>query len=504
MPLQDSLTVRTARAAQWRFAGSVIGAASQFVVGVLLARLLSPANFGVIGLAFVVLGFARVCGDLGVSVAVVQRAHLTDRHIRVAFTFATMLGLAVAAVMIIGAPLGAALMQDRQVTSVLRALALGSAIGGTSAVAGALLRRDLKFKHQFFIDTGSYLLGYGCIAVALALRGYALWSLVWGNLVQTLVASAAQLMIVGHPMRPLFSRPELRDLIRFGLPVHLSGCANYFALNGDNFVVGRWMGAASLGLYSRAYTLMNLPFTYAASVMSGVLFPVFAQVQAEPARLQRAFLVATQLTAMIAASGTVTLAVVAPYLVPTLYGTRWAGVVVPLRILCIAGYFRALYHLGGVVAQSVGRVYIELRNQVVYAALVIAGAAIGSRHGLGGVAAGVAVAIAYMFAATGQLALQAVGGSWGQYFRAQAPAIVTAVFTSGAALAIRFVLEARGASSGVITVATLLGAAVPFGIGLLWSLGEPGFDPLRALLPASGQRLVAAVRRRGRLAEIQT
>ena len=495
-PPPDRLTVRTARAAQWRFAGSVSGAASQFAIGVLLARLLSPADFGVIGLAFVVIGFARVCGDLGIAGAVIQRAHLTDRHIRVAFTFATMLGLGVAVVMIICAPGGAILMQDRQVTSVLRALSVGSAIGGTSAVAGALLRRELKFKQQFFIDTASYLFGYGCVAVALALRGYALWSLVWGNLVQTVLASAAQLMIARHSMRPLFSRPELRDLLRFGVPAHLSGCVNYLALNGDNFVVGRWMGAASLGLYTRAYTLMNLPFTHAANVMSGVLFPAFAQVQSEPARLQRAFFVATQLTAMIAASGTVTLAIVAPHLVPTLYGTQWAGVVVPLQILCIAGYFRALYHLGGVVAQSVGRVYAELRNQIAYATLVIAGAAIGARHGLAGVAAGVAVAITFMFAATGQLALRATGGSWRQYVRAQSPALVTAIFTSGTALAIRVWLEDRGASSRVITVATLLGAAVPSGVGLLWSLGGPGFDPIRPLLPSFGRRLVDVVRRR--------
>ena len=178
------------------------------------------------------------------------------------------------------------------------------------------------------------------------------------------------------------------------------------ALNSDNFVVGRWIGAASLGLYSRAYTLMNLPFTYASAVMSSVLFPAFAQVQGEPPRVRRAYLLLTQLTAMVAASAMATMAVVAPHFVRALYGSRWNGAVLPLQILCVAGYFRALYHLGGVVAQSVGRVYGELRNQTIYAGLVIAGALIGSRFDLPGVAVGVSGAILFMFLATGAAGLE--------------------------------------------------------------------------------------------------
>ena len=402
---------------------------------------------------------------------------------RVAFTFSVLLGVTVALVVALAAPLAALAMRDPRVTSVLRALSLQFALGGGAVVAGGLLRRRLDFRRQFFIESGSYLLGYGGVAVGLALLGFGVWSLVWGGLVQTLVSSVAQVAVVRHAARPLLARSELAELLHFGVGSAVSGTVNYIALNSDNFVVGRWLGAASLGLYSRAYTLMNLPFTYASAVMSSVLFPAFAQVQGEPPRVRRAYLLLTQLTAMVAASAMATMAVVAPHFVRALYGSRWSGAVLPLQILCVAGYFRALYHLGGVVAQSVGRVYGELRNQTIYAGLVIAGALIGSRFDLPGVAVGVSGAILFMFLATAQLALSATGTPWRGYLRVQVGALVTAGVTCSVALAVRLVLESRQATSAAITLAVLAAAAVPWSIGMLQMLGEPDFAPLRQRLP---------------------
>jgi O-antigen/teichoic acid export membrane protein len=494
----ESLTTRTARAAQWRFAGAAVGAVSQFVVGVLLARLLTPADFGIVALAYVVLGFAQPLGDLGLGNAVVQRTELTDRHVRTAFTFSTLMGLVVAVVLAIVAPLGAAAMRDANVTPVLRALSAGFAIRGTAVVAEALLRRHLDFRPHVLIETASYVVGYGGVGVSLALLGHGVWSLVWAGLVQAMVSSAAQLAVVRHPVRPLLASRELAELLGFGLAAAASRCVNYVALNGDYFVVGRSMGAASLGLYSRAYGLMNLPHTYAANVMSRVMFPALAQVQGEQVRLQRAFLLVTELTAMIAAPSMVTLAIVAPHFVRGLYGPQWNGVVVPLQILCMAGYFRALYHLGGILAQSVGRVYAELRCEVIYAGLVIAGALAGSRYGLPGVAAGVGAAILYMFVACANLALGATGTTWGAYLQVQRGALATAAVAGSVALFTRLPLEAGGASSPIITLAVLAAAAIPWCVGILWTLGRQDFEPLRASLPRSSVRLVEMLcRQRG-------
>ena len=325
----ESLTSRTARATQWRLASVFVSTLARLAIGILLARLLTPADFGIVTLAYVVLGFVGPLNDLGIGAALVQRVELTERHLRVAFTSSLGLGLAVALGMVAAAPAAARLLGDTAVTPVLRTLSLAFVISSTATVADAMLQRRLDFKRQSFVDTGSHLLGYGGVAITLALLGYGVWSLVWGALVQALGAATAQLAIVRHPMRPLLARRELRDLLHFGFGSTVNALVSYVALNGDNFVVGRWIGAAGLGLYSRAYGLMNLPHTLFASVVTRVLFPAFSRAQGDPARLRRAYLLVTGLTAMIAAPAMGTLAVAAPHLVLGLYGPQWSGVVIP-------------------------------------------------------------------------------------------------------------------------------------------------------------------------------
>jgi teichuronic acid exporter len=491
----ESLADRAAHAARWRLGGSIFGAGSQFATGVLLARLLAPADFGLVALAAVVLGFARTFNDLGIGNALVQRAAITTRHVRSAFTFSLLLGIGVAAVIGASAPVWAAALHDARVAPVLRVLAVGFAVGGTSVVAGALLRRQLKFKAQFFIDAVSSVVGFGVVSVALALTGHGVWSLVWGGLCQTLIAACAQLAVVRHSVRPLLAREEMTDLLHFGFGSAANGLVNYIALNADNFVVGRWVGAAGLGLYNRAYTLMNVPYTYGASVMSSVLFPALARVQHDSARVRRAYLLITRLTAMVAASAMGTLAIVAPHLVSALYGPKWNGVVLPLQILCIAGYFRSLYHIGGVVAQSVGRVYSELTNETVYAALVIGGSLIGSRYGLVGVAGGVGMAILYMFFATARLVLGATGTSLRQYVQVQLGALATGAVTCAVALATRLVMESGQFSSFQVMLGVLATAAVPWAIGMTWTLGERDCEQVLGYLPSSCAWAVGALRR---------
>jgi PST family polysaccharide transporter len=386
------------------------------------------------------------------------------------------------------APALASIMRDARVVPVLRVLSVALAIRSTAIVSDAMLRRRLEFRKQVVIEASSYALGYGCVAVGLALVGDGVWSLVWGALAETLLSSIAQIAIVRHDSRPLLARQELEQLLVFGAGATMSTWANYVALNGDYFVVGRSMGAASLGLYVRAYTLMKLPHTYVAGALSRVMFPAFASVQTEPVRLRRGYLLLTEVVAVVAAPSMAVLAVVAPHFVRGVYGPQWIGAVVPLQILCVGGYLRSLYHPGAIVAQSVGQVYQELWREVIYAALVIAGAAIGSHYGLAGVAAGVTAAIAYMFVACGHLALRATGATWAEYFRAQRGGVIASVAAGGVALSIRLLFEASGASSGTITLAVLAAAAVPWTISLVWLLARPECEPLREWLPTWGAR----------------
>ncbi|HEU0016469.1 MAG TPA: lipopolysaccharide biosynthesis protein, partial [Longimicrobium sp.] len=405
-PVDPTLGQRTVTAAQWRLASAVAQALLQFGVGVLLARLLPPADFGLVALALVVVGLATLVADLGLGPAVIQRNDLTERHLRAAFTASVLLGCLLALVLIALSSLLGPLLRSPELPAVLRLQSLLFVFGGLGVTARALLNRRLRASASFWITLASYLVGYAGVSTVLALAGYGVWSLVWGALMQALLESLLALAVVRPPLRPLWARVELRDLFGFGATASLNSVVNYVARNGDNLLVGRWLGEAALGLYGRAYNLMTLPLNYVGTLSQSVLFPAMSRIQDDRARLGRAYLAAVQVTALAAAPVMAGMAAAAPHLAVGLYGPAWAGLAVPLQVLCAAGLLRAVYHVAGPVSAATGNVGLELRRQVVYALLVVALGFGGTRWGITGVAAGVTLAIAYMYFAMAAVALR--------------------------------------------------------------------------------------------------
>jgi lipopolysaccharide/colanic/teichoic acid biosynthesis glycosyltransferase len=267
------LAGRTISAARWKFASAVSQGIFQFAVGVLLARLLPPDDFGVVALAMVVVGFAGLVGDLGLGPAVIQSRTLTPLHLRTSFTASLLLGAGLTLVLLAVAPFSSTLLRNPELPGVLRLLSAAFLCGALGVTARALLQRTLDFRRLFVVDLASYAVGYAGVATGMALLGYGVWSLAWGALVQSLAGSLLALWMARHPLRPRLAWAELRELFSFGAGVSLNNVINYVARNGDNLIVGRWLGATALGLYGRAYNLMTLPLTYLSAVGYSVMFP---------------------------------------------------------------------------------------------------------------------------------------------------------------------------------------------------------------------------------------
>ena len=464
-----TLGARTLSAAQWRLATSLVQGGLQFATGVLLARLLPPADFGLVAMALVVTGLATLVADLGLGPAVVQRRELTERHLRTAFTASVLIGLAIAVAVALLAPLAGVLLASPQLPAVLAVQSLLFVFGAFGVVPRAILQREMRAVPLFTVSVASYLVGYALAVTALALAGFGVWSLVWGSLVQAGLESILALALVRPPARPLLGRAELADLLGYGAKSSLNAVVNYFARNGDNAIVGRVLGPAALGLYGRAYNLMLLPLTHLGGATNAVLFPALAEVQGDLPRVRRGYLLAVQFTALVAAPVMVGMAVAAPHMVVALYGERWRGMVPALQVLCAAGLFRSVYHLAGAVTSACGRLGEETRRQFIYAALVAVGGVVGTRWGVTGVAVGISVAILYMYVAMSSLALRITGGTWVEFLAVQAPGVALAAAVGAAALGARLGLEQAGAGDGAVFLGVLAAsaAAMPIGVYLL-------------------------------------
>ena len=427
----QGLRERTVAGLNWRFVTVVFQFAFQFGIGVLLARLLPPEDFGLVGLALIVIGFARIINDLGLAEAIVQREDLTNRHIRVGFTSSVLLGIGLTACMYGVAPVAADILKDDRVTPLLRFIGVSFFFSGFSIVGEALLKRRLRFKQLMFVELISFVLGYGAVAITLALNGFGEWSLAWGHLMQKVINSALAYAAVRHSLKPLFARTEFMQLANFGAGSTLLKIFNYAARQGDYFVIGRLLGPDPLGLYTRAYQLMKKPLTYTGQVLSSVLFPAVSRIQGEEEKVREAYGKAISVTAVLVLPSMLMFVIYAPEIIVGLYGAKWTGAIIPLQVLAAFGLFRTVYHVAGAFIKAHGHVYRLFFFQVVYAGCVVAGAWIGAEQGgINGAALAVGGAITIMYAMVITAANILTSTSATEFLRMHVPSLITSVPTA--------------------------------------------------------------------------
>lgn len=418
-----SLTHRTLSGMAWAAWGSAAAAVLKVVVLILLTRLLTPADFGVVGAALVVISFSLIFSQLGLGPALVQRPVLEPAHISTAFFASTGLGFVMAAAVWLLAPWIGGFFRMDNLVPVVRALAFVFPIVGLSSVAENLLMRELRFRRLANADVLGYGLGYGLVGVVLALLHWGVWALVAGQLTQAALRAAILLRAAPPRLHPRPTWPCFRELMGFGAGLSVARIGVLLANQADNMVVGRWLGAVSLGLYSRAYQLMSVPTALLGDVLDKVLFPTMSRVQDDHRRLASAYLQGTALIALITVPAGVVAAVLAPDLVPVAFGKRWEALVPPFQVLALGMMFRTSYRMSDSLSRATGRVYRRAWRQASYAAMVFFGAWVGQRYGVTGVATGVLCALFLNYLLMAQLGLSVGRISWLQFAEAQVPAL---------------------------------------------------------------------------------
>ena len=478
----------------WLSLGNAVRAVLKAAVLAVLARLLVPADFGLLAAAGVVVWFSTIFSNLGVGPALVQRRELTARHIATGLTTSVVLGIVAGAAMYLAAPLLADAFRMPALEPVLAVMALAFPIASVAVVAEALVQRELRFGTIAGCELISYTLGYGIVGIGAAWAGAGVWALVAAELTKTLAKAALYLWTTREPVRLGFDGRAFRELIGFGSGYTANGLSIYFATQGDNMVVGRFLGAGALGLYSRAYEIMTIPAQALGMMLDKILFPTLAAVQHDPVRLRLAYRRCTALVALSVLPLSVLTVALADQIVLVLLGPNWLGAVVPLQVLAAGMYCRVSYMVGGAVNSATGAVGQMAWRSGLYAGLVFVGALVGRYWGLPGVAAGVVIAVTVNFAMVLQLGLRMTGLRWRAALAAHRHAIALAALVGGEAWLLERVLAAPPAvvllaalAAAVLTVLVLLRTLPPR------VLGEDGlwmFDTLCGAVPESARPLV--------------
>ena len=460
------------------FGGAAQGAVTIGVVAV-LARLLTPTDFGAVAAALLVINFAMILSQAFVRPALVQHPRLGREHEEASLVISLATGVALFALLWGLAPLVAGVMDVPGLTAILRALAVVLPIQSLGSVSEGLLRRELRFRTVATARAVSYTAGYGLVGITAAVLGAGLWALVAASASQIALNTSLLVLLRRHSWRIRADRQALRELLSFGSGFFLGRLGNYAAVNGGHAVVVGALGATALGLYERAYKFTAMPAVFLGQIMDDVLFPAMAQIQHERKRLALAYRRCVAGVALLTLPTSGLLFVLAPEIVAVLLGSQWGEVVAPFRIMAFGTLFRASYKIGDALTRALGAVYRRAWRQWTYAALVIGGGLIGQRWGLNGVAVAMLFALSVNYVMTSHLGMQLVALPWREYARAYRPglvaaAIVTVAAQTAATLA-RSVLGFHAVGVLAVTAAGIAIVILPIALWQrAWLLGEDG------------------------------
>lgn len=362
----------------------------QLASTVILARLLTPEDYGVLAMVSAVTAFAGLFQDLGLSAAAIQKKNITNAQQSNLFGINLMMGVLLTVLVASISPLVAGFFEKPEVLGVTVALSFDFLIRSFGAQSNAVLVRNMQFGRQA-IARISGAVAYLVTAVTFALQGASYWSLVWGTLVGGLTTTV--LLVSLSPFRPtgLARGTGVREMAKFGANITGFSLVNYFARNLDNILIGRFNGAEALGFYSRAYALLMFPIQSVREPINAVAFPAMSRLQGHPAAFRDYYRRITQVLAFTSMPMTSFLFVASAPLIDILLGPGWSEVSRIFALLAITGFIQPVASLRGNVLLSLGRGNRYLQWGIFNAVCVSFGFLIGIRWGIFGIASSYAI-----------------------------------------------------------------------------------------------------------------
>lgn len=385
-----TLSDRVIKGASWSLAARISSQFAQLAFLVVLARLLSPEDYGRMAMLAVFTGFAQGIADGGLGSALIQNQQVSDRHLSTAFWIQLGLALGLSGLFFVGAPAIASFYASPDLESLSRLISCIFVIQAAGNVHSAILAKKFEFRALALV-TLTATFGSGIAAIAMALSGFGVWALAWQSLISA--TSTTVLLWNRCKWRPqfIFDRSAAQDLGRYGIYLLGFTSVNYWLRNLDNLLVGRFLGAHQLGIYARAYQLMLLPITNLATAVGQVVFPAFSEIQHDPSRFKRSYLRATRLIALVSFPLMVEVSILSEPLVMVIFGPRWIEVSAVLRLLAYVGLLQSIVHPVGWIFNALGKTKASFRLSLLLAPAFVVAIGIGLQFGIIGVAVGYTV-----------------------------------------------------------------------------------------------------------------
>lgn len=382
---------------EWTASARIAKLILQFIVSVILARLLTPKDFGLIGMIVVFTGFAALFSEMGFGAALIQRKVIEERHLSSIFWLNITVGLILTCIFLAAAPLISSFFSEPRLRILTMLISVNFFLSSLKVVQFSILSRSMDFRKLAVIETTTMATAGG-FAIALALIGYGVWSLACQMIITTIIGVVLFWFLTDWRPRFQFDKNAVKGLLGFSGNLLGFSVFNYWARNIDNLLVGKFISSAGLGIYSKAYGLMLMPLIQISSTLGRVMFPSLSKSQDDKELTKRIYLKTIGAIALVTMPMMTGLFVVADSFVLALLGPKWEDVIPVLRILCLVGITQSIVTTVGWIYSSQGRTDLMLRWGMVAGTIGIIGFIIG-------IWIGSIIAVAYCYAIANVLLL---------------------------------------------------------------------------------------------------
>ena len=428
-----SFRKQVATSAAWvGLSTAVVKVLAFITVTLVLARVLEPSDFGLVGLAWLAINAFDFLRDLGITAALVYRqGDDTDVAADVAYIALATASVLIYGIIFLSAPFIERFFSDANgLTEILRVLALTMLINAIGQVPYTLMAKNLDFRNKAIPEIIAGM-GNSLVAITMALTGFGVWAMVGGYLTDSILRNILVWFFTTWRPRWRFQRDIWWEMFDYGKHVVSSRVLIFGITNIDDVMVGRMLGAASLGFYTLAYRLSNLPATHMTKLISNVMFPAFSKIQKEQQRIRRIFFQTIHAIGLLAAPISVATIVLGPTFVHQYYLGRWDDAIVAMQWLTIYGFARSIAANMGPIMRAMGKPQwlsaLALWRFITMALLLYPAIL---WKGIVGVSILSAVVAVVDFGIAAWLTRRLIGGSYWTYVQTLGPASAVAIFSA--------------------------------------------------------------------------
>lgn len=443
---------------KWSGLSMTVTSLLQFGTLAVLARLLHPSEFGLMGMVMVVINFSLAFSDLGLSNAVIHRQDVAEEHLSSFFWINMLSGAAIFVIILLARPLVVLYFEQPDLHRYLGWAAALFLISPAGQIFNTLLMKELRFRVLTAGEVAG-MLAHSAVSIGCALAGLGVMSLIFGMLVRHVVFAAVMFAVFSRRWLPRFhlSFREVRSYMGFGAFQLGERALNYLSANMDYIIIGRLLGDAALGFYSLAYQIVIFPLSRINPVITRVAFPAFSRIQNDDPYLRTGYVKVIKYISLVTLPMLAGMLVVAPEFVRVVFGEEWVPSIRVLQLLCVVGAFKSLGNPVGSVLLAKGKANIGFYQNLFTVLLVSVAVIVGARWGIAGVAAALLLVQLPIFLVIQPVVNRLIGLSWGAWFGGLRTAVAAAVVMAAAVLLLRPLLADAA-------VAVLLGTGIAAGV----------------------------------------